>query len=97
LYVSKPTEKRTINGTRFQCEHIIFIEAFVDIRSSLVRDAHQLIAVGYRDPRPELDLTKGMVYGEAKKTFKETAFDSHSTSAVLQVEPELDELLENKN
>jgi len=36
------------------------------------------------------------MYGEAKETFKEGAFDGHSTSAVPNVEPKLDELLENE-
>jgi hypothetical protein len=76
---------------------MILVDTFLNIRSALVCDANQLVTVEYRDPGLELDLTKGMMYGEAKETFKESAFDGHSTSAVLKVEPELDELLENGN
>jgi len=95
-HAGKPPKQRTVDSARFQCEHFVLIDAFVDIRPALVRDTYELVTLGYGDSGLELDLTKRMVHRIAKEAFKEGASNSFLASAALEVEPKLEELLENE-
>src|SRR5712672_4401899 len=88
-------EKHTVDLTRIQCVDVTLFGAFRNVRATFVCNTDQLVALGYRDSRFELDFAKCMVHREPKETLQEFAFDGLLILFVLEVESQLVKLLEN--